>query len=199
MNVKSNVQISVGLFLAALCACSKGSSDAFPVVIIDREVYNAYDVKSTQVVRISRESVDEIIRTEPKNPLALFVAATRGDADLAKKLLQQGADPNHKTDFGHYPLHEAVRVGNRRIVELLLAAGAQVNVRVSPRGPDTPNQWTPLHFAAYGGHTDIAEKLIERGADLSPKDLWGKTPLNYALEQKHVELVAFLKAKGASE
>ena len=29
--------------------------------------------------------------------------------------------------------------------------------------------WTPLHWACYSGHKDVAVMLIERGADLTEK------------------------------
>ncbi len=187
------------LGLGSLWVCCAQASGDYPVVEIGKQVYNAYDAKITKVVRITDEQVDEIIRSDPKNPLALFVAATRGDSSLAKRLIQSGANPNEKTFFGHYALHEAASTGHEEIVALLLAAGAQVNVRISPGGPNTPNQWTPLHFAAYGGYTKIAEELIAKGADVSARDLWGMTPLHYAEAQKHDELVNILKSKGAKE
>ncbi len=41
---------------------------------------------------------------------------------------------------------------------------------------------TPLHYAAYRGHTEIAELLISKGADLNTKDDNGETPLSEAEE-----------------
>jgi BRCA1-associated RING domain protein 1 len=165
-------------------------------------VYNADDPQSLvthPVIRISRQEVDAIIRSDPKNPLALFVAATRGDAELTQQLLKRGADPNHKTDFGYFPLHEAASHGHVQIVELLLAAGAKPNVRSGPKGPDTPNQWTPLHYAASGGYVEIAEELIAKGADVNARDYWGRTPLHYVQQRNHYDLVLILKAKGAKD
>jgi ankyrin repeat protein len=40
--------------------------------------------------------------------------------------------------------------------------------------------WTPLHDAARGGHKEIAELLIAKGADLNAKDNDGETPLDWA-------------------
>ncbi len=39
---------------------------------------------------------------------------------------------------------------------------------------------TCLHLAAAAGHIDIVKFLIENGADPSPRDRWGATPLNDA-------------------
>lgn len=197
--MKTQFRTAFVLGVSSLWVCCAQASDDYPIIEIGKQVYNAYDAKITKVVRITDEQIDEIIRSDPKNPLALFVAATRGDSNLAKRLIEKGANPNEKTFFGHYALHEAVSAGHEEIVALLLAAGAEANVRISPGGPDTPNQWTPLHFAAYGGYAKIAEELIAKGADVSARDLWGMTPLHYAEAQKHDELVIILKSKGAKE
>jgi ankyrin repeat protein len=172
-----------------------------PVVIIENRAYNLYNPKSTErtlVIRYEREAVEEIIRTDPANPLALFAAAGRGDAALTKQLLDRGADPNRGTNFGHYAIHEAAN-GHKDVLDILLAAGADVNVRVSPDGPASPNQWTPLHYAAYGGYTEIAAALISRGADVNAKDLWGRTPLQCARMQNKSDVVALLLEHGATD
>ncbi len=191
--MKGIVSICVGLLLFG---CSRVGADSFPVTIVGNEVYNAYDARITWVIRISEQQVDEIIRTQPRNPLALFAATTRGDLKLVRALLQKGADPNHKTDFGHYPIHEAARKGYVDIFVALVAAGANVNVRISAKGPDGPNQWTALHFAAYSGNLTIAMKLLAGGAEMNPRDYWGMTPLYYATQQKHQELAALLVGRG---
>ena len=59
--------------------------------------------------------------------------------------------------------HKAAGAGNIEAVKQHLAAGADVNA-IDRRG------WTPLHYAAYGGHKEIAELLIDNNADVSAKD-----------------------------
>jgi ankyrin repeat protein len=39
---------------------------------------------------------------------------------------------------------------------------------------------TPLHLASAAGHLDIVKYLVENGAEASPHDRWGATPLNDA-------------------
>jgi len=190
--------IWLSLVVVVLAGCGRKDPDAFPMVIVENRVYNAYQVKNTWVIRYDKPDVDRIIRTEPTNPLALFAAAGRGDALLTKQLLDRGADPNKRTDFGHYAIHEAAG-GHKDVVDLLLAAGADVNVRVSPKGPDSPNQWTPLHYAAYGGHAEIGRALLGKGADVNARDLWGKTPLHYAREQNKTDMLKLLRENGAKE
>lgn len=49
---------------------------------------------------------------------------------------------------------------------------------------------TPLHLAAAAGHIDIVKYLIEQGADPSPRDRWGATPLNDAQDSAIIEYLA---------
>ena len=51
---------------------------------------------------------------------------------------------------------------------------------------------TALHRAAYGGHLASATRLLEGGADLTLRDKYGKTALDYARSRGHSEVVALL-------
>lgn len=56
---------------------------------------------------------------------------------------------------------------------------------------------TPLRWAAFYGHKDIVELLLNRGAKINPKEKGGRTPLYWAAKQGHMEVVELLVAKGA--
>ena len=84
---------------------------------------------------------------------------------------------------------EAVRVGNIEAVKQHLAAGADVNAKI--------NLGTPLHYAALDGYKEVAELLIDKGADVNAKNLSGGTPLHNAAQQGHKEIVVLLIANGA--
>ena len=91
-------------------------------------------------------------------------------------------------------LHKAAREGDADRVRELLDAGADVNVRNADK---QRLQYTPLHWAAYYGHLEIAEILISRGADLDAEDPDYSTPLYLAAEEGHPKVVEFLISKGA--
>jgi hypothetical protein len=175
-------------------------SNDVQMVILEDRVYNVFTLKlSGQCIRYSKETVDQIIKSNPKEPIALFAAVGRNDVALTQQLLHQGANPNRRTGFGHYPIHEAVSHGNRTNLDLLLAAGADVNVRVSPKGFLSPNQWTPLHFAADRGDTYIVATLLSKGAKVNMRDHWGHTPLYYARQKGHNEIIELLMKRGGAE
>ena len=60
------------------------------------------------------------------------------------------------------------------------------------------NKWgyTPLHHAAEYNILEIAELLIENGADVNAKDEDGDTPLHVAARNDNVELAELLKKHG---
>ena len=71
-----------------------------------------------------------------------------------------------------------------------LAAGTDVNVKGGFA------DGTPLHYAAANGHKEIAELLIEKGADLNAKDEDGGTPLDVAISFNRTEIAALLRVIG---
>ena len=91
---------------------------------------------------------------------------------------------------GYTPLHEAVASGNPNVLEFLLQkAKANVDIRAK-RG------YTPLHVAASMGHEECVKVLLHRGADVSLRDEYGKTPRQTAeLSSKH-RIVRLLRSEG---
>lgn len=81
--------------------------------------------------------------------------------------------------------------GNLDAVESMIKKGADVNA------VDKLN-WTPLHWAAFRGHTEIARLLIDSGSLVNPATKDGSTPLTLARHNKHSELAAFLESRGGT-
>ena len=71
-------------------------------------------------------------------------------------------------------IHNVVREGDIAKVESLLTKKPE---KISAKDKDGK---TPLHYAAYFDHNDIAELLIAKGADVKAKDREGFTPLHWA-------------------
>jgi ankyrin repeat protein len=92
-------------------------------------------------------------------------------------------------------IHKAAEEGNIEAVKKHLAAGTDVNARVT--GKHTTG-WTVLHFAAEHGHWEIAELLIDKGADVNAKESGlGTAPLHRAAFRGHEAIVERLIAEGA--
>ena len=87
----------------------------------------------------------------------LGMAAATCDERLVALLLERGADPSSANAHGWTPLHQAGYTGLPALAQMLLDAGAPVDV--SARG----DGGTPLVIALFWGHRDAAELLAARG------------------------------------
>jgi len=83
---------------------------------------------------------------------ALHAAVARRDVEIAKMLLEAGADPNARQERGFAPLHDAAANGNAPLVELLLTHGALADAK-------TDDGKTPADMAAERGHKELVERL----------------------------------------
>ena len=90
----------------------------------------------------------------------------------------------------HLNLYEAAESGDIEAVKQHLADGTDIELKCTGCGS------TALGHAAKHGHNEIAELLIENGADVSAKSLKGLTPLLYAVAEGQEEVVDLLIAAG---
>jgi len=115
---------------------------------------------------------------------ALLEAVTRHDAAAVRELLKSGASPNARDYLGDSPLLVAVRLDDSELVQLLLDAGAIVDVK--GRG------YTPLGQAARNNNLEILRLLLRAGADPDRKSDDGDYPLHSAVRAGHVGAVEML-------
>ena len=87
------------------------------------------------------------------------------------------------------PIYDAARNGDLAGVQAELDKGMDVNAK-------TDYGMTPLHFAAYSGHKEIAELLIAEGADVNAKNDNGWTPLDRAIQLNRTETADLLRKHG---
>lgn len=89
----------------------------------------------------------------------LIFAASRGDVESVKAILNYGGDPNRAENDGWTPLHFAAHGGNEDIVLLLLKAGANVSWK-------NLDGRTPRELAAAEGFQNIVEMIPEIVSEL---------------------------------
>jgi ankyrin repeat protein len=103
--------------------------------------------------------------------------ACRGvHADLARYLIEAGADVNAKDVNLVMPLHSVASRGHAEVAALLIENGAVVD------SPDYEDH-TALHYAARGGHSEAAALLVAKGADLEARNSRKRTPLLLAARE----------------
>jgi ankyrin repeat protein len=114
--------------------------------------------------------------------LVLLIVGCKKQPTSTTKELSQAQTPE--------ALRQAVRAGDIKQVQELIAAGVDLSIETWP-------DWTPLHDAAACGHKDIAELLIAKGAEIDARDEWDRTPLILALCDGYEDVAELLVAKGA--
>lgn len=115
----------------------------------------------------------------------------RAHSDVAKFLIEQGANVNVACDDGVSPLFLVASVGPLDVARFLVEKGAKVNA-IGFEG------MTPLHLAAAGGQLDIAKLLVENGASVHVKSVDGITPLHIATFMGQLDIAKLLVEKGAN-
>lgn len=124
----------------------------------------------------------------------LHYSSTFGHFSLCRLLVALGADVNAKDNsMSVSPLHESCGHGHLGICRLLVASRADVNAQCSWLGRSV----TPLHKSSKEGHLNVCRFLVESKADVAVRDSDGHTPLENAVMNGHMDVVAYLRRIGS--
>jgi ankyrin repeat protein len=126
---------------------------------------------------------------EDKTPetTSILEAAQKGNLKDVKHWISQNpkcVSVRENDYLAATPLHLAATRNYKEIVDVLLAHGAEVNVKDG-------NGWTPLHFAAERGYRDVVESLLNHGG-INCTNKQGRTPSQEAKNNGHHDLAAFI-------
>jgi ankyrin repeat protein len=182
-----------------------------------------YALNVNQSGRDKLEACDALVKARLARDRALtasqtlIAAAQTGDLAALRQGLAAGQEVDQRSpilngfDDDHTPLLLAARAGNAAMVQVLIAAGADVNAveptflavplhkatynghlevtRVLAAAPGIDldaqggtNGYTPLHDALWHGFAECSRVLIEAGARLDLRGFDGKTPLDLSVE-----------------
>jgi len=103
----------------------------------------------------------------------LSVASRRGYSEVARVLLEHGADTETRDNDTFSPLERSSNNGHVQVVRVLLENHADVNFL-------DENNLTALHFASSSGQVAVARVLLGNGADPNAKTTDNETPLHLA-------------------
>ena len=170
-----------------------------------------------------RNKVD-IDLPDPDGVSPLLLAIVNANWDLARQLIDAGADVNQWDIFGEAPLFMAVDLRSRidggrasidpsnrntglAIVKALIERGADPNMQLffkpaNTRGLTNTRGATPLIRAAGNGDLEVVKLLLEHGADATVSTADRQTPIHAVLadrvpEPQAMELIRALKTAGA--
>ncbi|KAF3918254.1 Ankyrin-1 [Orbilia brochopaga] len=126
-------------------------------------------------------------------PIPLWYAAESDQEVVAKLLLEDGVDPDQRSQYGRTPLSYAAERGHEGIVELLLQQD-----KVDPDSKDPEYRRTPLSWAAANGHEKVVKILLDREAvNPDSKSEQGRTAVSWAAGFGHEKVVKLLLLAGA--
>ncbi len=121
----------------------------------------------------------------------LIDAIKQDRLDAIKKLLHDGCNPNEPVDAeGNRPLHWAVFAQNGEYVQLLLEAGADVNL--PGKNGATPLMVAPSLYRHQNAPWHIVHNLIKANCDINRVTTSSKSVLHLAVQLGNVELVHLL-------
>jgi ankyrin repeat protein len=131
---------------------------------------------------------------KPPQNTALYRAVGHGHFQVAKLLLDHGANPNPNSI-----LNFVSSGGRLEMVRLLLEYGArpQWHTGRTRKGSKRAGATTALHSAAIPGHTQVVRLLLDYEADIDARDAKGQTPLYLAAWNRRYKVVKLLLQESA--
>ncbi|KAK4798992.1 hypothetical protein SAY86_024357 [Trapa natans] len=146
----------------------RGANPSIPSDLGATALHHSAGIGNIELLKylLSREA-DVESQSDAGTPL--IWAAGHAQPDAVKILLEHNASPNAETDDSITPLLSAVAAGSLPCLELLIKAGANVNVIAGGA--------TPLHIAADIGNLEIISCLLKAGADPNIADEEGVKPI----------------------
>jgi len=151
----------------------------------------------------------------------LMAAASNGHHNICKLLIERGVPLDHASSFGATALMMAAKIGAVEAVNVISAAGADLNVQVvvpndfsDTKKMKSDGPWmsidedpsmratyfhgaTALMLATVRGHIDVATILVERGAHINITDAHGRTALTMAAKLGFEHIVTVFVESGA--
>lgn len=150
---------------------------------------NVFDVARKGTI----EEAKQLLKANPKafnvdneegfSPLTL--ACYRGNNEVAKLIVENGADINHKSSSGT-PLMASIVKGNNDMISFLLLKNADVNLT-------DETGITALMYASMFKNKNAVMLLLQKKADKTKIDAKGKTAFEYAVFSGQEEIINLLK------
>ncbi|CAK9782299.1 ankyrin [Cutaneotrichosporon oleaginosum] len=121
-----------------------------------------------------------MVQASQKN---LWVAASDGDLERVKTLIDAGASPNDRDAHSYTPMHAAASYAHLALLEYLVSVGGDVNL------PDDDGD-TPLYTCES---VEAARWLVEHGAEVGHRNEEGVTAAE-SLAEDHPAVAAYLRS-----
>ncbi len=167
----------------------------FVFIVINNAYAGSYDDFFAAIQRDDAQAVQALLvrgfdpnTMSPKGQYGLYLALREPSPKAAQVLIDwPKTDVNRLNANGESPLMLAALKGYQDLAEKLIRKGADVN----------KTGWTPLHYAASGGHLSLISLLLENSAYIDAESPNGTTPLMMAAMYGTPAAVKLLLREGA--
>jgi len=141
----------------------------------------ARDDRTETVVNLIQRGMDTNTSDRSGTTL-LMLAAGNGNQQLLEFLLKSGANVLKQNQYGDTAVAIAALRGHLNLVRRLVEAKAAFET----------SGWSPLHYAAFAGHVEVAKFLIGKHCPLDAVAPNGQTALMLAAKNGHLDVVKTL-------
>lgn len=165
----------VAMVIMVLSISGCGSDDAFFAAVKQED--------AAAVKRLVTARPSLVRAVDAYGCTGLNLAVERGDVETARVLIDAGSDVHHDCVRLGLPLQLTCFFGDRKMFDLLIEAGADINLQ--PKTVGSHSTAAPLHAAAGGGKLEIVRELLQLGADVNAGSFRdGRTPLMMAISRE---------------
>ena len=162
-------------------------SIAAPTLSVDDFALAAHNDRDDEIRAMLARGMDPETVGPDGNPV-LVTAAREGSAKVVDALLAAGAKVDHANAYGDTALKLAALHGRIAIARKLRARKAALD----------PPGWTPLIYAATGGHDEMVRYLLAEGARIDAVSPNGTTALMMAVREEKFSTAELLISRGAN-
>ena len=178
MRINFKILIYLYVFIGFSFSKAGAFEDFFKAIVFDQ-----VPVLGNLIYR----GMDPNTPTEKGEPALVFAVRSGAPKTVAFLLKQAGIQTDAANTADETALMLAANANDLASANLLIEAGASVN---------RPN-WTPLHYAASKGHTEMMRLLIENDAYIDAESPNGTTPLMMAAYYATPKAVKLMLEEGA--
>jgi len=189
------------------------------------ELFNSALANDLAGVKKGESEGGDVNVLDLKGVTPLLLAVHNQNAEMVKFLLSKKANPN-LCSTNSSPVHEAVRVHNQQILEIVLSGGGNINLTTDfgktplhmaiqeeqdqifdfllGKKADTKAKNDAkvgcIHFAAAATSHKIIEKILSwKDTDVNERNGNGKTALHIAAEKNNIDIIKILLNKSADK
>jgi ankyrin repeat protein len=152
--------------------------------------------------------------------IPLHYAIIFNNIEAIKLLLTYGSNVNKQNNLGLGAIHLAVYSKKPEVMELILNAKANINLKHKKNGEtalhmacnlelyhmaelllkrnadpdvqDTEDEYTPLIYSTVLNRLDFVKLLLDKGANINIQDQYGNTALHYAILENRMSILQYI-------